>query len=70
MIATLTSNAQITLPKVIRGTLGLHPDDKVDFAPQPDGRITVSKARRAGKHHLPPCAGCYCSLSGLTALQK
>lgn len=49
MIATLTSNAQITLPKIIRGTLGLHPDDKVDFAPQPDGRITVSKARRAGK---------------------
>lgn len=49
MIATLTSKAQITLPRALRELLGLQPGDKVDFAPQPDGRITVSKAPRAGK---------------------
>lgn len=44
MIATLTSKAQITLPKGIRELLQLEPGDKVDFTPQPDGRITVAKA--------------------------
>lgn len=47
MIATLTSKAQITLPKGIRELLQLEPGDKVDFAPQPDGRITVAKATHA-----------------------
>lgn len=49
MIATLTSKAQITLPKGIRELLQLEPGDKVDFTPQPDGRITVAKATRAGQ---------------------
>ena len=49
MIATLTSKAQITLPKGIRELLQLEPGDKVDFAPQPDGRVTVAKAARAGQ---------------------
>ena len=49
MIATLTSKAQITLPKGIRELLQLAPGDKVDFAPQPDGRVTVAKAARAGQ---------------------
>ena len=49
MIATLTSKAQITLPKGIRELLQLEPGDKVDFAPQPDGRITVAKAARVGQ---------------------
>jgi antitoxin PrlF len=49
MIATLTSKAQITLPKGIRELLHLEPGDKVDFTPQPDGRITVAKAARAGQ---------------------
>ncbi len=44
MMATLTSKAQITLPKGIRELLQLEPGDKVDFRPQPDGRITVAKA--------------------------
>jgi antitoxin PrlF len=47
MIATLTSKAQITLPKGIRELLNLEPGDKVDFTPQPDGRVTVTKANRA-----------------------
>ena len=49
MIATLTSKAQITLPKGIRELLQLEPGDKVDFTPQPDGRITVAKAARASQ---------------------
>lgn len=49
MIATLTTKAQITLPKGIRQLLKLEPGDKVDFIPQPDGRVTVAKAAPAGK---------------------
>ncbi len=49
MIATLTSKAQITLPRGIRELLKLEPGDKVDFTPHPDGRITVTKATRAGQ---------------------
>ena len=49
MIATLTSKAQITMPKDIRELLGLKPGDKVDFMPQPDGRVTVAKAARSGQ---------------------
>ena len=49
MIATLTTKAQITLPKGIRQLLKLEPGDKVDFTPQPDGRITVAKAAPTGK---------------------
>ncbi len=49
MIATLTSKAQITLPKGIRELLQLEPGDKVDFRPLPDGRITVSKAAHASQ---------------------
>ena len=43
MLATLTSKAQITLPKGVRELLQLKPGDKVDFRPLPDGRITVAK---------------------------
>jgi AbrB family looped-hinge helix DNA binding protein len=49
MIATLTSKAQITLPKGIRELLALKPGDKVDFTPELDGRITVTKAARASQ---------------------
>ena len=49
MIATLTSKAQITLPRGIRELLKLEPGDKVDFTPHPDGRVTVAKATRAGQ---------------------
>lgn len=46
MLATLTSKAQITLPKGIREVLQLEPGDKVDFTALPDGRVTVAKATR------------------------
>ena len=49
MIATLTSKAQITLPKGIRELLQLEPGDKVDFRPLPDGRVTVAKAARVSQ---------------------
>ena len=46
MQTTLTSKAQITLPKGIRTLLQLQPGDKVDFVPQPDGRVTVAKVSK------------------------
>ena len=49
MISTLTSKTQITLHRGIRELLGPQPGDNVDFAPQPDGRITMTKAPRAGQ---------------------
>ncbi len=58
MLATLTSKAQITLPKSIRELLELQPGDKVDFTAQPDGRVTVAKMARAS----PPS---FCALRGL-----
>lgn len=44
MHSTLTSKAQITLPKEVRRLLRLAPGDKVAFVAQADGQITVSKA--------------------------
>lgn len=70
MMATLTTKAQIKLPKGIRELLKLEPGDKVDFTPQPDGRVTVAKAPRAAKQHLPPCAACYLNPSVCTVLTK
>ena len=46
MQATLTSKAQITLPKAVRMLLHLAPGDKVAFASRADGQLTVSKATR------------------------
>lgn len=46
MQTTLTSKAQITLPKGIRTLLQLEPGDKVDFVPHPDGRVTVTKVSK------------------------
>lgn len=57
MIATLTTKAQITLPKGIRELLKLEPGDKVDFMPQPDGRVTVAKATRAGQESFAALRG-------------
>jgi antitoxin PrlF len=55
MLATLTSKAQITLPKDLRSLLNLQPGDKIAFTASPTGSITVSKAQQ------PSCA----SLRGL-----
>lgn len=47
MLSTLTSKAQITLPKDVRLMLQLEPGDKVAFVPQANGQIMVSKASKA-----------------------
>ncbi len=41
MIATITSKGQITLPKMIRKKLRLHPGDKLDFFVKEDKHIEV-----------------------------
>jgi AbrB family looped-hinge helix DNA binding protein len=37
----LTSKGQITVPKVVRETLALHPGDRVRFVIRDDGTVTV-----------------------------
>jgi antitoxin PrlF len=39
VIATVTSRGQITLPKSVRGALGLKPGDRVLFRVQDDGAL-------------------------------
>ena len=39
--ATVTSKGQITLPKEIRDTLGVHPGDRVLFWRNPQGQVVV-----------------------------
>lgn len=46
MLATVTSKAQITLPKDVRTLLQLQPGDKIAFLPTPDGKIVVTKASK------------------------
>lgn len=43
-IATLTSKAQLTLPKEIRDHLGVHRGDRVEFRRDADGRVWVQAA--------------------------
>ena len=43
--ATITSKAQITLPKDLRLLLGFGPGDRIVFEPQPDGlRVSYGRA--------------------------
>lgn len=46
MLSTLTSKAQITLPKDVRNLLQLEPGDRVAFVPTMDGQMTVVKASK------------------------
>lgn len=46
MLATLTSKAQVTLPKDIRAILRLQPGDRIAFVAQPDGQVLLSKAAK------------------------
>lgn len=39
--ATLTSKGQITVPKDVRETLGVHPGDRLAFRIGEDGTVTV-----------------------------
>ena len=43
--ATITSKAQITLPKDLRLLLGVGPGDRIVFEPQPDGSARVARAQ-------------------------
>ncbi len=43
-IATLTSKAQLTLPKEIREHLGVHRGDRLEFRKGPSGRVWVEAA--------------------------
>jgi len=36
MIATVTSKGQVTIPKAIRNTLNIRPNDKIDFVRRGD----------------------------------
>ena len=47
MQATLTSKAQITLPKGLRDLMGLTAGDKIEFTPLPDGSARVTRAGAA-----------------------
>ena len=42
--ATLTSKAQLTLPKAIREHLGVQRGDRVEFRRDPSGRVWVEAA--------------------------
>ena len=44
--STLTSKGQITLPQVVRRTLGLEAGDKVDFVSDADGGFKVVALRQ------------------------
>ncbi|NJS35655.1 MAG: AbrB/MazE/SpoVT family DNA-binding domain-containing protein [Brachymonas sp.] len=46
MLATVTSKAQITLPKDMRILLNIEPGDQIAFVPQANGQIVVSKASK------------------------
>ena len=47
MQATLTSKAQITLPKDLRELMGLKTGDKLEFTALPDGSARVTRAGAA-----------------------
>ncbi|MGH9465377.1 MAG: AbrB/MazE/SpoVT family DNA-binding domain-containing protein [Thermoanaerobaculia bacterium] len=42
---TITSKGQVTIPKKVRETLGVHQGDRLVFDIWPDGRITVAAER-------------------------
>jgi len=44
MDATLTSKGQTTVPKKIRQHLGIGPGDRIRFAIEPDGTVTLVAA--------------------------
>ena len=45
-IATLTSKGQLTMPQLVRETLGLEAGDKVDFVADPLGGYRVVPVRK------------------------
>ncbi|WP_040433562.1 AbrB/MazE/SpoVT family DNA-binding domain-containing protein [Chlorobium ferrooxidans] len=46
-IATITNKGQVTIPKAVRDTLGLHSGDKLDFSCDKGGRIVVTPINKS-----------------------
>jgi AbrB family looped-hinge helix DNA binding protein len=38
-LATITNKGQVTIPKAVRQSLGLHPGDKLEFVVNRDGEV-------------------------------
>ena len=43
MPTTVTTKGQVTIPKPVRERLGIKPGNAVEFALDPDGRVTLRK---------------------------
>lgn len=41
MLSTVTTKGQVTIPKTVRGRLGIRPNDRVDFLVKDDHAILV-----------------------------
>lgn len=52
MDTTLTRKGQVTIPKKIRQTLGLHPGSQVAFDLDECGRIVIRKVEDTSKPHI------------------
>lgn len=57
--ATVTSKGQITLPKALRDSLGIHASDQIEFSIQSPQQAQMKKLRPAGAsagvlQHLAP----------------
>ncbi|WP_076789231.1 AbrB/MazE/SpoVT family DNA-binding domain-containing protein [Chlorobium sp. KB01] len=47
VIATMTNKGQVTIPKTVRDTLGLHSGDKLEFSCEKGGRIVVTPIKKS-----------------------
>ncbi|WP_192912501.1 AbrB/MazE/SpoVT family DNA-binding domain-containing protein [Paracraurococcus ruber] len=64
----VTVKGQVTIPKPIRDRLGLAPGSRVEFVPQPDGRVVLQKADEGGAKPDPfaQAMGSATALKGMT----
>lgn len=46
-VATMTNKGQVTIPKTVRDTLGLHSGDKLEFSCEKGGRIVVTPIKKS-----------------------
>lgn len=44
MLATVTAEGQVTIPKPVRDSLGLEAGSQVDFRQEADGRVVLARA--------------------------
>ena len=47
--ATITSKGQVTIPKEVREALGLETGDRIEFALEPDGSVSMRPARHSAR---------------------